>query len=164
MEFAHVELQAVGRARNGIITPRDDFWADVRSEIEIDGSRFGAEALAGLEDFSHLEIVFYFHLVNDAKIEVGARHPRNRSDWPKVGIFAQRGKNRPNRIGVSRCRLLAVNNLTLTVAGLDVVDGTPILDIKPWMQEFGPYEDTRQPDWSREIMREYYAAGGAADD
>lgn len=164
MDFAYVKLQAIGRAHNDVVAPRDDYWADVRTEINIDGSRFGADSLAGLEDFSHLEVVFYFHLVDEAKIVSGARHPRNRTDWPKVGIFAQRGKNRPNRIGVSRCRLLGVNGLTLTVAGLDVVDGTPILDIKPWMREFGPQEETTQPDWSREIMRVYYSEGGVSGD
>ena len=90
------------------------------------------------------------------KIETGARHPRGNTDWPRVGIFAQRGKNRPNRIGVSRCRLIKTDGLDLHIQGLDAVDGTPVLDIKPYMSEFGPQGDTTQPDWATTIMRDYY--------
>jgi tRNA (Thr-GGU) A37 N-methylase len=96
------------------------------------------------------------HQVDPAKVETGARHPRERKDWPLVGIFAQRGKARPNRIGVSRCRLLGVDGLDVHVEGLDAIDGTPVLDVKPWMDEFAPRGRTRQPDWSRELMRDYY--------
>ncbi|MFD0476032.1 TrmO family methyltransferase [Nonomuraea thailandensis] len=77
-------------------------------------------------------------------------------DWPEVGIFAQRGKNRPNRLGVSRCRLLAVEGLDLRVRGLDAIDGTPVLDVKPYMAEFGPQGETVQPAWATELMRAYY--------
>jgi tRNA (Thr-GGU) A37 N-methylase len=86
----------------------------------------------------------------------GARHPRNRLDWPKVGIFAQRGKNRPNRIGVTICRLLSVRGLSLEVADLDAIDGTPVLDIKPYMREFAARGEIRQPAWATELMREYW--------
>ncbi len=78
-----------------------------------------------------LPLHMVFHLVRESEIATGSRHPRNRLDWPKVGIFAQRGKNRPNRIGVTICRLLSVENLSLELAGLDVIFGAPVLDIKP---------------------------------
>jgi len=73
-----------------------------------------------------------------------------------VGIFAQRGKNRPNRIGVTTCRLIGVRGRVLTVAGLDAIDGTPVLDIKPYLAEFGPRGDVHQPDWTRQLMRHYW--------
>ena len=98
----------------------------------------------------------HFDRVPVEKVETGARHPRGNADWPLVGIFAQRGKNRPNRIGVSRCRLLRTDGLDLHVQGLDAVDGTPVLDIKPYMAEFGPQGPTHQPAWATEIMRDYY--------
>ncbi|MFF4058380.1 TrmO family methyltransferase [Streptomyces sp. NPDC001668] len=78
------------------------------------------------------------------------------TDWPLVGIFAQRGTNRPNRIGVSRCRLLHTDGLDIHIQGLDTVDGTPVLDIKPYLAEFGPQGPTHQPAWAAEIMREYH--------
>src|SRR5205085_5558507 len=109
--------------------------------------------------FSHVEVVFLFHLVPGEKIETTARHPRGNTDWPRVGIFAQRGKNRPNRIGVSVCSLQAVEGLTIRVTGLDAVDGTPVLDVKPVMREFLPRGEVRQPAWSSGLMRGYWQPG-----
>ncbi|APR80815.1 Hypothetical protein A7982_06162 [Minicystis rosea] len=123
--------------------------------IELD-ARFGAESLAGLDAFSHLEIVFVFDRVRESAIETGARHPRERTDWPLVGIFAQRGKARPNRLGVSRCRLLHVEGTRLHVEGLDAIDGTPVLDIKPYLREFAPLGEVTQPAWASELMADYY--------
>jgi tRNA-Thr(GGU) m(6)t(6)A37 methyltransferase TsaA len=134
----------------------DDDWGRETAVLRLDAQRFGPEALFGLESFSHLEVVFHFDRVAPERIQSGARHPRGNTDWPLVGIFAQRGKNRPNRLGVSRCRLLKVDGLDVYVQGLDAVDGTPVLDIKPYMREFGPQGETTQPDWSTEIMRAYY--------
>ena len=85
-----------------------------------------------------------------------ARHPRGNPDWPKVGVFAQRGRNRPNRLGVSVCRILGVDSTRLLVGGLDAIDGTPVLDIKPVLAEFLPRGEVRQPDWSRELMADYW--------
>ncbi|MET9620083.1 MULTISPECIES: SAM-dependent methyltransferase [unclassified Streptomyces] len=148
--------RAVGRVIGGREEVRDDEWGAISAVIRLDAARFGPEALAGLDAFSHVEVVYHFDRVPEERIETGARHPRGNTDWPLVGIFAQRGKNRPNRIGVSRCRLLRTEGLDLHVQGLDAVDGTPVLDIKPYMTEFGPQGDVRQPDWATEIMRHYY--------
>jgi tRNA (adenine37-N6)-methyltransferase len=71
-------------------------------------------------------------------------------------VFAQRAKGRPNRIGVSVCELLSVGQLTVAVRGLDAIDGTPVLDLKPYMQEFAPRGEVRQPQWSRELMAGYW--------
>jgi tRNA (adenine37-N6)-methyltransferase len=89
-------------------------------------------------------------------VNLGARYPRGRKDWPRVGIFAQRAKNRPNRIGVTVCRLVSVSDLSIFVEGLDAVEGTPVLDIKPYMREFGPRGEVRQPAWSTELMSGYW--------
>ncbi|MFF4321437.1 SAM-dependent methyltransferase [Streptomyces sp. NPDC001568] len=146
----------VGQVVGGRAEVRDDEWGGVSAVIRLDGARFGPDALAGLDSFSHVEVVYHFDRVPVEKVETGARHPRGNTDWPLVGIFAQRGKNRPNRIGVSRCRLLRVDGLEVHVEGLDAVDGTPVLDIKPYMVEFGPRGATTQPDWATEVMRQYY--------
>ncbi|KUJ69596.1 tRNA-Thr(GGU) m(6)t(6)A37 methyltransferase TsaA [Streptomyces albus subsp. albus] len=153
---AEVVSQPVGRVVGGRAEVRDDDWGKESAVIRLDAARFGADALAGLDAFSHLEVVYHFDRVPVDKIETGARHPRGNTEWPRVGIFAQRGKNRPNRLGVSRCRLIGVDGLDIRVAGLDAVDGTPVLDIKPYMAEFGPQGPTAQPDWATEIMRDYY--------
>ncbi|WP_328475911.1 SAM-dependent methyltransferase [Actinoplanes sp. NBC_00393] len=146
----------VAHVRGGRAEVFDDAWDEVGAVIRLDAAQFGEEALYGLDAFSHLEVVFHFDRVPIGKIETGARHPRGNTDWPLVGIFAQRGKNRPNRLGVSRCRLHRVDGLDLHVSGLDAVEGTPVLDIKPYMTEFGPRGEVRQPGWATEIMRDYY--------
>ena len=151
-----IEMQPVGVVHGGRTEAIDDDWGKSRARIELDPARFTADALAGLDAFSHAEIVFVFNKVTDAEIEYGARHPRGRKDWPKVGIFAQRGKNRPNRIGLCTVRIVGVDGLTLEVEGLDAIDGTPILDIKPAMRGFLPRAQVREPDWAGEIMQDYW--------
>lgn len=133
----------------------DDDWDNEPSYIEL-SAEFSNEALMGLEDFSHVEIAFYMNQVNPEKIEMTARHPRNNPLWPKVGIFSQRGKNRPNPIGLTICEISKIEDNKLFLKGLDAIDGTPVLDIKPVMEEFLPRTTIRQPEWSRELMREYW--------
>ncbi len=149
-------MKQVGIVRGGRNEARDDHWGESRAHIELDSAEFDETALAGLGDFSHTEIVYVFDRVTDDEIVKGARHPRGRKDWPKIGIFAQRGKNRPNRIGVTVCRIVSVSGRTLEVEGLDAIDGTPVLDIKPYLTGFAPRGVIREPEWSKEIMAEYW--------
>jgi tRNA-Thr(GGU) m(6)t(6)A37 methyltransferase TsaA len=151
-----VVLRPVGHVRGGRSEPVDDAWSSEVCEIELDGGRFDAEALAGLDSFSHVEVVFQFHLVDEDAVVTTARHPREREDWPKVGIFAQRGRVRPNRLGVSVARLEAVEGLRVRVRGLDAIDGTPVLDLKPVLAELLPRGEIRQPQWSTELMADYW--------
>jgi tRNA-Thr(GGU) m(6)t(6)A37 methyltransferase TsaA len=150
-----ITLQAVGQVAGGRGEPIDDDWGGVRAVIRLDGERFAADAVAGLEAFSHLCVVFHFHLVDESAVVTGARRPRGNPDWPEVGMFAQRARLRPNRLGVSACALEAVDGLDLHVRGLDAIDGTPVLDVKPFMIEFEP-TGTHQPAWATELMRGYY--------
>lgn len=149
------EVSAIASVRSPRKDLSDDFWGKVDAEIVLDEA-FSEEAFYGLADFSHVEILFLMDRVDPAKVELGARHPRERTDWPLVGIFAQRGKARPNRIGLTRATIMKVEGRVLTVCGLDAIDGTPVLDVKPWMHEFAPIGATRQPDWATELMRDYY--------
>ena len=150
------EIKPIGFVRGGRKEPIDDDWGKVEADIVLDAAQFSAESTAGLSDFSHLTVVYQFHLVPDAEIQSGSRHPRGRTDWPKVGIFAQRGKGRPNRIGVTTCEIVAVDGLRVSVRGLDAIDGTPVLDLKPYMTEFAPRTEVRQPGWTRELMGGYW--------
>jgi tRNA (Thr-GGU) A37 N-methylase len=151
-----IVIQPVGWVRGGRGQPEDDSWGTVEAAIALDPERFGPDATKGLQDFSHLEVVFHFDRVVEAAIHSGARHPRGRSDWPAVGIFAQRGKDRPNRIGVSFCELVRAEGLTLTVRGLDAIDGTPVLDLKPVLKGFLPRGPVREPAWAEAIMQDYW--------
>lgn len=150
-----IAMEPIGRVSGGRAEASDDDWGASRAAIVLDG-RFTPEALAGLDGFSHAEIVYVFDKVGDAEIVTTARHPRGRADWPKVGIFAQRGRNRPNRIGVTVCRVVAVDGMRLEVEGLDAIDGTPVIDIKPVLSGFLPRGEVREPDWAREIMADYW--------
>jgi tRNA-Thr(GGU) m(6)t(6)A37 methyltransferase TsaA len=148
-----ISITPVGFVRGGRDQPMDDSWDGETARIELE-SRFGPEALNGLGDFSHIEVLFHFDRA--VREETGARHPRGREDWPLVGIFGQRGKDRPNRLGVSVCRLLGIEGTVLTVQSLDAIDGTPVLDIKPVIKGFLPRGEIRQPQWADEIMKEYW--------
>jgi len=118
---------------------------------------FGADATKGLEEFSHLEVIFHFHLTDQADLDLGARSARGNPEWPEVGIFGHRNMRRVNWLGVSRCRLLRVDGLDLHVEDLDAVDGTPVLDIKPWFAGFGPRGEVREPGWPAEMLADYFA-------
>ena len=150
-----LRFEPVATVVGGRSEPVDDDWDAVEAVVRFD-DRFAPEALDGLAEFSHVEVVYVFDRVDPADVETGARHPRGNERWPRVGIFAQRAKDRPNRIGVSICRLLLVEGCDLHVAGLDAVDGTPVLDLKPVMAEFAPRGETRQPEWARELMAGYW--------
>lgn len=136
-------------------TVEDDFWGGAESRIVLTDA-IEPDALDGIEDFSHAEILFVFHQVEPEKIVRGARHPRNNPAWPKVGIFAQRGKNRPNRLGSTIVRIVRREGKSLVVAELDAVHGTPVLDIKPVMTEFLPRTKVYQPEWPQELMKNYW--------
>lgn len=152
-------ITPIGQVRGGRAEAIDDDWGASRVVIALDPARFTGEALAGLDQFSHAEVIFLFDRVPLDKIETGARHPRGRADWPLTGIFAQRGKNRPNRLGSTVCRIVGVQGTELTVEGLDAIDGTPVIDIKPVMREFLPRGEIRQPAWVGELMAEYWDKG-----
>lgn len=151
-----IGLHPIGTVRSKRSEPIDDGWDAIPAHIELDPDQFMPDALFGLDTFSHAEIIFLFDRVPDEKIERGARYPRGNKDWPLTGIFAQRGKNRPNRIGVTVCRVLKVDGLNLYLEGLDAIDGTPVLDIKPVMEGFLPRGDVREPDWSKALMAGYW--------
>ena len=134
----------------------DDFWGEAESCIALTDP-FSADALVGVAEYSHVEVLFLLHEINPAGVVTGLRHPRGNKDWPAVGIFAQRAKNRPNRIAATICRVVRVEGTKLYVSELDAIDGTPVLDIKPILVEFLPRGEIRQPAWSHELMRQYWS-------
>lgn len=149
-----IELTPVATVRNSRKEIKDDFWGSVISEITL-LPHLPEDAFAGIEQFSHLEIIYHFDQVNESTI-VYSGHPRGNPDFPLTGIFAQRKKDRPNRIGLCTVELVAHNGRTITVRHLDAIDGTPVLDIKPVMREFRPQAEIRQPDWVSQLMKDYW--------
>jgi tRNA-Thr(GGU) m(6)t(6)A37 methyltransferase TsaA len=157
--MASIEVIPVGFVRNGRTEPVDVDWDSVEAEIVLDAAQFSPDAAAGLDAFSHIEVIYHFDRASPDTINTGARHPRGNTAWPKVGIFAQRGKDRPNHIGVTVCRILSLDGLRLRVRGLDAIDGTPVLDIKPVMTGFLPRGRVREPDWAGALMADYWVRG-----
>jgi len=150
-----IRIEPVGYVQGGRATPEDDHWGTERARIVLTNA-YPPEALFGLAEFSHAEVIFHFDRVPEDRIETGARRPRGNPDWPLVGIFAQRGKNRPNRIGLCTCRIVSVSGREIEVEGLDAIDGTSVIDIKPVMREFLPRGEIRQPDWPGDLMKDYW--------
>jgi tRNA-Thr(GGU) m(6)t(6)A37 methyltransferase TsaA len=151
------KLEPIGVIRSSRADPRDDRWDEETARVELSAS-YPEEAFDGLEDFSHVEVIFGFDQVRESEVERGARHPRGNTAWPRVGIFAQRAKMRPNRLGVTVARLQRREGRTLTVSGMDAIDGTPVFDVKPVMREFLPRGGVTQPSWVSELMSSYWGS------
>lgn len=150
-----MEIAAIGTVSSPRTDPSDTTgWGDVVARIHL-VEALGRRSLEGLADFSHVDILYWFDRVVRRPDYVEPRRARGREDMPMLGVFASRGPNRPNPIGVSACRLIDVGDTWLTVRGLDAVDGTPILDIKPVMAQLIPC-GVEEPEWSSRLMRDYY--------
>ena len=121
------------------------------SEIVLRGDL--AEALDGIEDFSHLFVIFWMHEISNEERRTMKVHPRGRGDTPLLGVFATRTSHRPNPIGLTLVELLEVEGNVLTVRGLDAFDGTPVLDIKP-LDYWDMAEDARVPEWWMGLEKE----------
>lgn len=149
-------VEPIGIVRSSRDAAIDDDWDAVTAVIELDSTQVEADATKGLDAFSHIEVVFLFDQVDPGKVSRGSRHPRGNTAWPRVGILAQRAKDRPNRIGLTTCRVLKVDGLYIEVSGLDAIEGTPVLDIKPLMEGFAARGERREPTWATELMAGYW--------
>jgi tRNA (adenine37-N6)-methyltransferase len=145
----------IGYVRSSRALPHDDDWDTETARIEL-APNVPAESLNGLDEFSHAEVLFLFHHDAEDVAVDWARHPRGNTAWPNVGIFAQRARRRPNRIGATVVRVLRIDGRSLVISGLDASDGTPVLDIKPVFNEFLPREAVRQPPWVSALMQSYW--------
>ncbi|MCX6291929.1 MAG: tRNA (N6-threonylcarbamoyladenosine(37)-N6)-methyltransferase TrmO [Bacteroidetes bacterium] len=150
-----IQIRPIGFVINDRKTPEDYCWGEVVSEIKL-VDLFSVECLDGIENFSHLEIIFHFHLLKDEDVVFDLRHPRNNKQYPLTGIFAQRGRARPNKLGATIVELVKREGRSLFVKGLDAIDGTPVVDIKPVMKEFLPRDAVKQPEWSTDLMKNYW--------
>ncbi len=148
-----IQIKPIGFVVNNRIKKSDLNWSSIESRIELT-SEFDSDCLEGIELFSHLEILFYFDK-SDKEFR-GSEHPRGDTKYPKVGIFAQRKKDRPNHIGATIVNLIRKEGKSLIVSNLDAINGTPVLDIKPVFKEYLPKEEVLQPSWTKELMKNYW--------
>ena len=145
--FPEMTLKAIGVVRNGIYeppTPRSD-WEKATSEIVIDENL--TEALEGIEEFSHVIVLFWLHRLSEQEPPLKQR-PMGQKDRPLRGLFALRTPNRPNPIGKTTVRLLERRDNILRVEGLDALDTSPVIDIKPYMPGYDAAADATVPAWT----------------
>ncbi len=149
-----IELKIIATVSNDRDHLDDDDWGGVISKITL-SEGLPADLLKGLDTFSHVDVMFIFHRLNIDDQQPASRHPRNNPIWPKIGLLSQRSAHHPNPIGLTTAKLLRVKGNEITVQGLDAVNGSPVLDIKPVFREFQA-TDTHQPNWVSELLKDYY--------
>lgn len=148
-----ITLEPIGYVHNSVSEKKDTSWGKNISAIKLDERLNGG--LLGLSEFSHAIIVFYIDKA-DFDIEKHLqRHPQNREDMPLRGIFAQRGKDRPNKLGITSVKIVSADENELIVQGLDAIDGTPVLDIKPYYPVYDRKE-AEVPEWVNRLMEHYF--------
>jgi tRNA-Thr(GGU) m(6)t(6)A37 methyltransferase TsaA len=141
----NINLVPIGRVVNGIEYPSKVKWEGVTSKVFVAPQL--VEALDGIDGFSHILIIFYLDGVDEDRRSLLKVHPENKEELPLVGVFATRSPVRPNPIGITVVKLLGRQGNVLTVLGLDAYDGTPVLDVKPYLRRGDRIEEAATPDW-----------------
>jgi tRNA-Thr(GGU) m(6)t(6)A37 methyltransferase TsaA len=147
-------VRPIGSVRSPVSEPVDADWGSVEARIVLEPAY--RSGLQGLSDFSHVVVVALLHLADFDPARHLVRRPRGLATMPELGIFAQRAKDRPNPLGITVVRLVSVESDGITVRGLDAIDGTPILDLKPYFPEFDSASQAVVPGWVAELMRGYF--------
>jgi len=141
-----IKVKIIGYAKNNVKEPRKGSFADEISEIIVD--KEFTDALNGIEDYSHVIIVFWMDKVKESVI---THRPQGNPNVPIVGIFACRCPQRPNPIAVTTVKLIGREENKIKVKGLDIVNNTPIIDIKPVWSVYDHVKDVKIPDWVNEL-------------
>lgn len=148
-ELRTIRLTPIGIVRNGVKEPQPHGWADVVSRIVIKPDI--SDALLGLDGYSHVIVLFWPHRVpDDVRGSKRQLHPMDDERNPLMGVLATRSQIRFNPVLVSPVRLLGVKGNVLRVRGLDAIDGTPVIDIKPYMPHYDAVADAKGPRWLSE--------------
>ena len=149
-----IKLTPIGFVSSPVTKQTDENWGQIISRIVLQPEYIGA--LSGLEAFSHAIIITYLHQAKYKKEEHLQRRPRGLESMPKIGIFSQRAKDRPNPIGVTAVKIVSVGDDYLKVQGLDAIDQTPILDIKPYYPHYDKIDASEVPEWVNRLMENYF--------
>ena len=143
-----VSVRPIGVVRNGVKEPRMDGWASVRSDVILRDEL--TDALDGIEGYSHVIVVFAFDRVPESEQRQRVRL-RGDPALPEQGVLATRSQVRPSPLGMSVVRLLRRRRNIIRVEGLDAIDGTPVLDIKPYYPNYDAVPDAGVPEWARQL-------------
>lgn len=157
---ATLNITSIATVVGGHMTVSDDYQGGVESVIRLDEA-FPLETLQGIEEFSHLTVLWHFDQASPDDVQLHARSPRGDSRWPATGTFVHRNHRRPNQLATSYPRLLKVVGRDLHVTDLDAVDGTPVYDIAPYFEQMGPRGPVTQPAWPGEMLDPTYWSSAA---
>jgi len=149
-----IKLKPIGFVSSPVTERMDENWGKITSKIILKPEYAGA--LVGLDGFSHAIILTYLHQAHYEKEKHLQRRPRNLETMPKLGILSQRAKNRPNPIGVTAVEIISVADDYLEVKGLDAINETPILDIKPYYPHYDKIDNSKVPEWVDRLMKNYF--------
>lgn len=149
-----IELNSIGMVRNNVKDAKNLNWGNDVSKIILDEKY--EQGLIGLSEFSHLIVIYYLDKADFNIDKHLVRRPQGREDMPMVGIFSQRAKDRPNPIGITSVEILEVCKNIVTVKGLDAIDKTPVLDIKPYFPMFDHKDKVIVPEWVSRLMEHYF--------
>ena len=144
-ELTGMTLKAIGIVRNGIEQLLEQDWSKVVSDIVVDSSL--TEALDDLDEFSHIIVLYWMHHRDSSNQPPTKVHPRRNHKLPMVGLFASRSPHRPNPLGKATVRLLQSQGNILKVQGLDAINGTPVIDIKPYIPGYDSVAKAKVPSW-----------------
>ena len=148
-----MECVIIGEVKSPVTEAVDMNWGEVVSEIVLKPEF--APGLLGLGDFSHAMILTFLHEAKYVPEVHLRRHPQERQDMPLLGIFAQRARHRPNRIGVTACEIVEVTEGSVKVRALDAINRTPVIDVKPYVPVYDR-KDATIPEWMENMMKGYF--------
>ena len=149
-----IALKPIGYVNSDVRETVDENWGNVVSRVELYPEYHGG--LEGLREFSHVIILTFLNKSNYKKERHLKRRPRGFDSMPLVGIFSQRAKERPNPIGVTAVEIVNVGEDFLEVRGLDAINKTPVLDIKPYFPQYDRVEKPAVPEWANQLMKNYF--------
>ena len=148
-----ITMSPIGYVENNVQAKKDIAWGEDVSKIVLEKEYY--TGLSGLEDFSHAIIIYYLDKATYKREKHLQRRPQNRDDMPLVGIFSQRGKDRPNKIGMTAVQIISVGEKMLVIKGLDAINGTAVLDVKPYYPVYDK-KNASVPDWVNQLMEHYF--------
>jgi len=140
-----MNLTPIGFVKNNVTEPKRGDWEAVTSEIIINEDL--KQGLSRIDEFSHLIVIYWMHKLPPSQRSVIEVHPKGNQNLPLVGVFASRSPARPNPIGITTVKLLERRDNVLKVTGLDAIDQTPVLDIKPYIPDHDSASEIKTPDW-----------------
>lgn len=152
--MTEIVMNSIGIIKNEVTEPVDAEWGKIVSELHLADEY--VPGLQGLMDWSHVVVIYSMHATQFDPTKHLLRRPRDRDDMPELGIFAQRARHRPNLIGITAVKLVSVENHIVRVRGLDAIDGTPILDIKPYAPVYDGVNEPLVPGWFIRLMQGYF--------